>query len=123
MSASKLQTVLANNAAITAIVGQRVKLAPTKEPVYPHLVYEFQSDEPIVDLQGIASLTVQEWDVLCVSDTFTQMDALKTAVLNAMNAQNTDSNKEFYSTWLQSDYDYDQEKEIHIQTLTFKISY
>ena len=120
MSASRINKVLKSNSDLGLLVASRISLAPAKqEEKKPFVTYEFQFDDPVKDLQGIASLQRQEWRVSVLSDRYTSAEEVKDAVLSTMLNETT----EFRASFQNSEYDFDVETDLHRFSIDFLITY
>jgi len=120
MSAIKLLRVLKSDPDLVNSVRSRISLAPADQgQETPFITYEFIADDPIKDLKGVATLERQEWDVVAESDKYSSAELVKGHIKRVLNAERT----EFNASFQVSEYDYDQEADIHRHTLTFLITY
>jgi len=120
MSAEKLQTVLSGDPSITGLVFDRIYIAPVDQGTNkPFIAYEFDSDDPVRDLTGIADLIRQNWTITIYGDTFTQIDEIKMAIINVLSSES----EEFFATFQSSDYSYDESASHHEFELSFTLIY
>lgn len=120
MSAQKINTTLQGSSAITAEVGERIELVPVSAGIRtPYISFQFENDDPVVDLSGVANITRQEWIVFVNAKTFSVAERIKNTVINEFTGQKT----EFYSRFVSSEHQFDNEAENHQFVLTFKITY
>lgn len=120
MSASKLQSVLSGNPALAVLVDDRIAISPADQgTARPFVVYEFDSDDPIRDLTGVADLVRQNWTVFIQADKFMQADEVKQAVINALGNEST----EFYATFQGSSYTFDDSADYHQFELNYTLLY
>lgn len=120
MSASKILTVLKSNVDLAALVSSRIFLSPANQGTKtPFITFEFVSDDPVMDLQGIANLKRQEWDISVISDKYSSSESVIDKVIQSLTGEKV----EFRSIFLSSSYEYEQETETHNHTLTFLITY
>lgn len=120
MSASKLLTVLTASTGIASLVNDRIYLAPVESgTVRPFVAYEFESDDPVRDLNGVADLVRQDWNIYVSGDTFAQAETVKQAVLSTLNSETA----EFYATFQNSSYNFDESTDNHQFELNFTLLY
>lgn len=119
MSASKLLNALKSDTGLVTAVSNRILLAPANQGTKtPFVTYEFTADDPVRDLSGIATLQRQEWEITVTSERFSSAEQVKALVLRSL-----DNSTEFQSGFLSSNYEYDQEADIHLYTVSFLITY
>ncbi len=120
MSASKLQAALSADSVLVSLVNDRIELAPAPQGIQtPFCTYEYSSEEPIKDLNGITNLAMQDWQITAVSNRYSESERVKDVIINAMDEHTT----EFRSYLQSTDYDYDENAEVHKFILDFTISY
>lgn len=120
MSAAKLLSALSGSASITAEVGDRIELAPVQTDLMkPFLSYEFEGDDPVNDLSGVANITRQDWTIYVTAKTFAVAERIKNIIINDL----TGSNSEFYASFQTSEHQYDDDSDIHQFSLLYRITY
>lgn len=120
MSSQKINAALATIADLTAEVGDRIEMVPVSSGAkYPHVSFEYQGDDPVKDMSGIAAITRQDWTVYVTAKTFTAAERIKLILINNLSGQQVD----FYSHLNGVEYEFDPEKETHQFALSYRITY
>lgn len=120
MSAEKINTALKGLPAITAEVDERIELVPVSVGTRtPFISFQFENDDPVVDLSGVANITRQDWIIYVNAKTFSVAERIKNTVISEFPGQNTG----FYARFISSEHLFDNDSETHQFTLNYKITY
>lgn len=120
MSAEKINTALQGSSAITSEVSDRIELVPVSAGIRtPFISFQFENDDPVVDLSGVANITRQDWIIYVNAKTFSVAERIKNTVISEFTGQNTG----FYARFIGSEHQFDNESENHQFTLNYKITY
>lgn len=120
MSAPKLRTELTGSTPITDEVGSRIELVPVQQGLAtPYISYEFEGDDPVQDLNGVASLTRQDWNIYVTAKTYTAAERIKNIIINNMTGKKT----EFFAMFQSSEHQYDDDSDTHQFSLLYRIVY
>lgn len=120
MSSVKIQSVLSSSQEIADEVAERIMLAPVDQNTKtPNISYEYEGDDPVYDMSGIANITRQDWRIFVTARTLTAAERIKGLVIMAMSTETT----EFRSVLNESSYIYDGEAKLHKFDLGFRIIY
>jgi hypothetical protein len=120
MSSKKINTALGAIAELNTEIGDRIEMVPVSSGTsYPHVSFEYQGDDPVMDMSGIASITRQDWLVYVTAKTFTAAERIKNLLIGHFSGQQVD----FYSRFNGVEYEFDPEKETHQFSLSYRITY
>lgn len=120
MSSEKVNSALIAITALSDEVGDRIEMVPVSAGArYPHLSFEFQGDDPVIDLSGVADITRQDWVLYVTAKTFTAAERIKGILINSFSGQQN----EFFSRFNGVEYEFDPEKETHHFSLSYRITY
>tara|TARA_B100001063_G_scaffold247320_1_gene292621 strand:+ start:12379 stop:12741 length:363 start_codon:yes stop_codon:yes gene_type:complete len=120
MSSERINTVLTGLPALTSEVGERIELAPVDQGMKtPFVSYQFEGDDPISDMSGIANITRQDWVIFVTAKTFSVAERIKIAVINNFTGQHS----EFYARFIDSEHSYDTDLKTHQFALNYRVTY
>lgn len=120
MSSQKINTELSGITELYAEVADRIEMVPVSSGTkYPHVSFEYQGDDPVIDMSGVANIIRQDWLVYVTAKTFTAAERIKQILINHLSGQKSD----FYSRFNGVEYEFDPEKETHQFSLSYRITY
>lgn len=110
MSAAGLNEVLSGDHSIRQLVTNRIYLAPAPQGVAsPHIAYEFDSEDPIKDLNGIVSLKREDWNIFVTDVNFTRCIDIKNKITERLSKE-----LDLFTASIQNvDYEFDPAAETH----------
>ena len=120
MSATKVLEALNNISGLSDLVSDRIELSPARQGLAtPYIAYELDGDDPVVDLNGTADITRQDWNIFICSESFIDAETIARLVIKQFPQQKSI----LYATFINSSSDYDDDTKVYTYEVNFKITY